>query len=145
MLLLAFSELKSTAPNSSWRLVASVRTRASVDDQGQISGILASETISGRLDSGISKLAERRGGFADILGTVKRWSSKSRGRHHLRARRRVGLCAYRPLELKAASGPGPAAKLTPIAGENALAGMVAQRFQTMARDLPSPAASLTSC
>jgi hypothetical protein len=38
---------------------------------GQINGILASETLTHRLDTGISKVAERYSGFADFLGMAK--------------------------------------------------------------------------
>src|SRR5689334_19060442 len=37
--------------------------RESVDEGGQITGIVASETISGQLDSGLSKLADKASGF----------------------------------------------------------------------------------
>src|ERR1019366_294357 len=45
--------------------------RESVDDQGQINGILATETVTGRLDAGLSKLGEEYSGFADILSAAK--------------------------------------------------------------------------
>jgi len=45
--------------------------RESVDDQGKITGIVASQTGSGRLDQGINKVAERNQGLADILSAVK--------------------------------------------------------------------------
>ena len=43
----------------------------SVDEQGAINGIIASETISGQLDAGLNKLADRASGFAGILSAVK--------------------------------------------------------------------------
>jgi hypothetical protein len=49
-----------------------------------------------------------------------------------------------PLELKGPAGPGPAAKLTPIADENALADLVArQPFQTWAQR-PSKPSDITN-
>ncbi|MGA2194404.1 MAG: hypothetical protein ABSH40_03970, partial [Bryobacteraceae bacterium] len=39
--------------------------RETVDDQGRINGILASETVGGRLDAGLGKLGEEYTGFAD--------------------------------------------------------------------------------
>src|SRR5262249_55237382 len=45
--------------------------RESVNDQGEIVGIVAAETISGRLDAGIGRLAERYSGFAGILEAAK--------------------------------------------------------------------------
>ena len=126
-LLLAFSEIEIDGAKLKLAArVASVENaRESVDDQGQISGILASETISGRLDSGINKLAERAAGFADILGTVKKAVLKEpEGDITYDPGVELALTLTAPLELKAASGPGPAAKLTPIADEDALAGLV---------------------
>jgi hypothetical protein len=114
--------------------------RESIDDQGQISGILANETISGRLDAGINKLAERAASFADILGTVKKAVLKEpEGDITYDAGVELALTLTAPLELKAASGPGPAAKLTPIAGESTLAALVTrQPFQTMAQRPSKP-------
>jgi hypothetical protein len=139
---LAFSEIE--IGGAKLKLAARVgsveNARESVDDQGQISGILANETISGRLDAGINKLAERAAGFADILGTVKKAVLKEpESDITYDAGVELALVLTAPLELKAASGPGPAAKLTPIAGENALASLVTrQSFQTMAQRPSKP-------
>ena len=52
--------------------VASVdNARETVDEQGQINGILATETVTGQLDAGLSKLGEEYSGFADILSAAK--------------------------------------------------------------------------
>ena len=52
--------------------VASVdNAREEVDGQGQINGVLAAETITGRLDAGLDKLGEEYRGFADILSAAK--------------------------------------------------------------------------
>src|ERR1017187_5477955 len=52
--------------------VASVdNAREEVDEQGQINGILATETVTGKLDAGLSKLGEEYSGFADILSAAK--------------------------------------------------------------------------
>src|SRR5581483_5325481 len=45
--------------------------RESVNSNGQIQGILASESISARLDAGIGKVAQRFGGLAAILEKAK--------------------------------------------------------------------------
>jgi hypothetical protein len=141
-LLLTFSEIEiDGAKLKLTARVASVENaRESIDDQGQISGILANETISGRLDAGINKLAERAASFADILGTVKKAVLKEpEGDITYDAGVELALTLTAPLELKAASGPGPAAKLTPIAGESALAALVTrQPFQTMAQRPSKP-------
>src|SRR5262245_54565574 len=146
-LLLAFSEIEIDGAKLklATRVASVENARESVDDQGQISGILASETISGRLDSGINKLAERAAGFADILGTVKKVVLKEpEGDITYEPGVELALALTAPLELKAASGPGPAAKLTPIAGESALATLVNhQPFQTMA-ERPSKPSDVTN-
>ena len=45
--------------------------RESVDSNGKISGIVASQTGSGRLDQGINKVAQKNQGLADLLKTIK--------------------------------------------------------------------------
>jgi hypothetical protein len=45
--------------------------RESVDDKGVITGILASQTVSARMDQGLGRLGERMSGFAKLLGGVK--------------------------------------------------------------------------
>ena len=53
------------------RLVDVDNARESVDAQGKILGIIASQTGSGRLDQGINKVSERYPGLGDILSAVK--------------------------------------------------------------------------
>ena len=80
--------------------------RESVDEQGQIPGILAGETISGRLDAGLSKLAERAAGFADMLGTVKGAVLKApESDITYDAGVELALALTAPLELKPVRGP----------------------------------------
>src|SRR6266849_919087 len=45
--------------------------RESVDELGAIQGILASETLSARMDQGLTKLGQRASGLADILQIAK--------------------------------------------------------------------------
>jgi hypothetical protein len=45
--------------------------REHLNEKGEITGILASETVSERLDAGITKVAQNYSGLADILGAVK--------------------------------------------------------------------------
>jgi hypothetical protein len=45
--------------------------REMVDNKGNIIGILASETLTARMDAGINKVAERYPGFADVLQAIK--------------------------------------------------------------------------
>ena len=141
-LLLAFNEIEiGGAKLKLAARVASVENaRESVDEQGQITGIVAGETISGRLDAGLNKLAEHASGFADILNTVKKAVLKEpESDITYDAGVEMALALTAPLDLKTASGPGPAAKLKPIAGENALIDLVArQPFQTFAQKPPKP-------
>ena len=141
-LLLAFNEIEigGAKLKLAARVAAVENAREKVDEQGQITGIVAGETISGRLDAGLNKLAERASGFADILNTVKKAVLKEpESDITYDAGVEMALALTAPLDLKAASGPGPAAKLKPIAGENALIDLVArQPFQTVAQKPPKP-------
>jgi len=71
---LSFDQLSDDAGHRSV-LVAHVSSidnaRESVDANGKILGIIASQTGSGRLDQGINKVAERNQGLADLLKTIK--------------------------------------------------------------------------
>ena len=139
-LTLAFTELEidGTKIKIAARVAAVDNARESVDDQGQISGIIATETISGQLDAGLSKLGERASGFAGILSTVKNAVLKApESDITYDAGVDLTLKLTAPLELKGASGPGPAAKLAPVSDDNALAALVArQPFQTFAERPP---------
>ena len=73
-LLLDFVEL--TLPGASkLPLAAKVagldNARESVTGEGLIQGILASETLTARIDQGLERLGARYAGFANFLGTVK--------------------------------------------------------------------------
>jgi hypothetical protein len=126
--------------------VASVdNARESVDEQGRITGILASETATSRLDAGINKIAERYAGLAGVLSAAKGVVLKpAEGDIVYEAGVEMTLRLTAALELKAAGGPGPAAKLKPIADEDALEALVAaEPFQTMA-EKPSKPSDITN-
>jgi hypothetical protein len=53
------------------KLVSIENSRESVDSEGKITGIIAAQTGSGRMDQGIGKVAERYPGLADILTQIK--------------------------------------------------------------------------
>lgn len=53
------------------RVVQVDNAREAVDEQGRIVGILASETLSARMDQGLERLAQRSAGLAGLLGVVK--------------------------------------------------------------------------
>ena len=146
-LALAFTELEIEGAKHkiAARVAAVDNARESVDEQGLISGILAGETISGRIDAGLNKLSEKASGFADVLATVKNAvlkATESDITYDAGTDFKLALAA--PLELKAASGPGPAAKLTPVADEDALYDFVnRQPFQTWAES-PSKPSDITN-
>jgi hypothetical protein len=62
-------------PSGKTKLVSTVsdvdNSRETVNSNGQIQGIVASESISARLDSGIAKIGQRFGGLAGILEKAK--------------------------------------------------------------------------
>jgi LssY C-terminus len=122
------------------RISAVDNARESVSDDGVLTGILSGETLSGRIDAGLNKLAERASGFAGILATVKKAvinTAESDITYEAGTDFELALTA--PLELKQASGPGPASKLVPIADENALYEFVnRQPFQTWAENPAKP-------
>jgi hypothetical protein len=111
-----------------------------IDDQGLISGILASETATGRLDTGIDRVAEKYSGLGDFLRAAKNAVLKPADTditYDVGVELRLRLLA--PLQLAAPSGPGPGAGAGPIPDENALEALVAREsFQTIAQSPPKP-------
>ncbi|HYL73056.1 MAG TPA: LssY C-terminal domain-containing protein [Bryobacteraceae bacterium] len=74
VLSLAFDELRDSRgkrANLPARLAGVDNARESLDADGRILGIIASQTGSGRLDQGINKVAERNQGLADLLSAIK--------------------------------------------------------------------------
>ncbi|HEY2016577.1 MAG TPA: LssY C-terminal domain-containing protein, partial [Bryobacteraceae bacterium] len=142
LLALAFTELE--IEGAKYKLAAQIsavdNAREKVDDQGQITGILATDTLTGKLDAGISKIAEKYSGFADILGAAKSAVLKpAEADIVFDAGVEMTLTLTAPLTLKGPSGPGPAAKLQPIPNESALVDLVAREpFQTIAQNPPKP-------
>jgi hypothetical protein len=53
------------------KVVGVDNARESVDKDGRILGIIASQTGSGRLDQGINKVTEKYSGLGELLGTIK--------------------------------------------------------------------------
>jgi hypothetical protein len=53
------------------KLASVDNARESLDADGRIQGIIASQTGSGRLDQGINKVSQKYPSFAELLGTVK--------------------------------------------------------------------------
>src|SRR5262249_2538250 len=146
-LVIGFTELEIDGAKTKIgaRVSAVDNARESVDEQGQITGILASETISGQLDAGLGKLADKASGFAGILSSVKNAVLKTpESDITYDAGVDFTLKLSAPVEFSASSGPGLASKLAPIADENALADLaVKQPFQTWAQK-PSKPSDITN-
>jgi hypothetical protein len=111
--------------------------REAVDQNGKITGILASETISARLDQGIGKLSARNSSLGGLLEIAKAAVLKQTNAE----------IEYDPgveMTLRTAEPfawsetiPGPA--IEPIRDEDALARLVnSQPFQTYAEKPPKP-------
>jgi hypothetical protein len=106
-LTLRFTELEIEPSKIAVRVTGVENAREIVDAEGQILGILTGETISGRLDSGLTKLAERASSLAGILGTVKGAVLKApESDITYEPGVELVLALTAPIELKA-SGPGP--------------------------------------
>jgi hypothetical protein len=74
VLTLGFDQIADSAGHSASlaaKLVAVDNARESVDKDGKITGIIASQTGSGRLDQGINKVTEKYPSFGDLLGAIK--------------------------------------------------------------------------
>jgi len=71
---LAFDQISDSSGHKA-TLAAKVagvdNARESVDDKGKITGIIASQTGSGRLDQGINKVSQKYPGLGDLLGAIK--------------------------------------------------------------------------
>jgi hypothetical protein len=73
-ILLQFAELTDKEGNKmpmEAQLIQVDNARESLDESGRIIGILASETISSRMDDGLQRLGNRLAGLASILQTAK--------------------------------------------------------------------------
>ena len=108
-------------------------------DTGQILGIIASETLSGRLESGIGRVAQKYSGLAGVLEAAKSTVVKAPEAEIVyEPGVEMTLKLNKPLEVAAApAGVGP--HLEPIPGEDALVRLVVkQPFQTAAQSPPKP-------
>ncbi len=141
-LTLSFAEIEvnGTKTKIVCQLAAIDNARESLDDKGQITGILPSETITGELDAGLNKLSGRYSGLAGVLSAAKNAVLKPADTditYDAGAEMQLKLTA--PLSLAAPGGPGPAAQLAAIPNEAALAEFVSHEpFQTVAQNPPKP-------
>ena len=145
-LLLRFTELVTAgARRAMVARVASVdNARESVDEQGQVDGILATETATGRLDAGLSKLGEEYSGLADILSAAKnavfqQASTEISYPPGAEMTLRLAEPFTPPLTPPTGKTPVSSASPPPIAGRARLAQLVSHEpFQTVAKSPPKP-------
>lgn len=139
LLLLRFNELEvgTTKTKLETRLAEVENAREQVDELGQILGILASETITGKLDAGINRVANRYAGLAGVLGTVKGAVFKA-AESDITYDSGVEMTVKLAAPLNAAALP-PAPKLQPISDTAGLEKLIAaEPFQTVAQNPPKP-------
>jgi len=121
------------------KLAAVDNARESVDAEGQIQGILASESISARIDSGIGKVAERFGGLAEVLGAAKGAMLKTTEADiDYGPGVEMDLTLTTPLMLDKVPGAGAEAKLESLTDDELVKLAVSQPFQTTAEKPPKP-------
>ncbi|HTX36511.1 MAG TPA: LssY C-terminal domain-containing protein [Bryobacteraceae bacterium] len=122
------------------RLIEVDNAREKVDDQGQVQGILASDTITGKLDEQIGKVTEKYAGLGGFLNQVKSAVLQpAQDDITYDAGVEMTLKLTAALVLKNPGGAGPAAKLRPMPDEAALLALVAREpFQTVAQKPPKP-------
>jgi hypothetical protein len=138
VLVLRFDEIESGGLKTplAAQVSAVENAREQVDEQGQIQGIIASETITGKLDAGINKVAERYSGLAGVLGALKGAVFKpAESDVTYDAGVELVLKLTAPLEMT----PPPGPKLQPVAARATLAALIAREpFQTVAQSPPKP-------
>ena len=119
-------------------LTAVENARESVNDKGEIQGILANETLSARMDSGIDKVTEKYSGLGGFLSAAKKAVFKeTEGDISYDSGVEMDLKLTAALTLTGAPPPAAAAALQPVAGPRALLGLVdRQPFQTRAQKPP---------
>lgn len=139
VLVLEFTQLEAQGATSplSARVIKVDNARESVDEKGRIIGILASETLSARMDQGLERLAGRSEGLASILGVVKgTMVQKTDPEIIYSPGAELTMQLLKPVSIP---GPGVEPALLPVKDEEELNTMVrAQPFQTIAQKPPKP-------
>jgi hypothetical protein len=121
-------------------LTAVENARESVNDKDEIQGVLANETLSARMDSGIGKVAEKYSGFGGFLSAAKNAVFKeTEGDIAYDSGVEMDLKLTAALTLTGPPPPGPDAALQPVADRPALIDLVnRQPFQSRAQNPPKP-------
>ncbi len=114
--------------------------RESVNDKGEIQGILASESISARMDQGIEKVTEKYSGLGGFLEAAKNAMLKeTQGDITYDPGVEMDLKLTKPLTLTGTPPPGPVGALEPVADQSGLIDLVnRQPFQSRAQNPPKP-------
>jgi hypothetical protein len=140
LLVLQFTTIDiAGAPTTIAARVASIdNAREKVDDQGQIIGVLASDTSAGKIDAEVSKVADKLGGLGSLLSSATKAVTRRVDQEiTYEAGVEMTLSLTAPAELKSEGGPGPHGKLAPVPNRAALSAFAtAQPFQTMAEKPP---------
>jgi hypothetical protein len=113
--------------------------RETVNSNGQIQGITGADSISARLDAGISRVAQRFGGLAGVLEQAKEAVLEQTDANIVyEPGVELTIKLDQPVDLPAARGNGFANLATPPSPSQ-LRGLVArQPFQTRAQNPPKP-------
>jgi len=144
---LRFTELEVDGTKIAFaaRVVSVDNAREKVDEQGQIEGILASETITGKIDAGLDKLSGKYAGLAGVLRDAKNVVfNAAQGDITYDSGVEMTLQLTAPLSVKVKASGGPLAKLQPIRNRAALIALLGHEpFQTMA-ERPSKPSDITN-
>jgi hypothetical protein len=139
-LLLSFTGLE--IGGAKWTIAARVaavdNAREKVDENGRINGILAAETITGRLDAGLDKLSGQYSGFASVLSVAKKAVFQEASTDIVYPRGvEMTLKIEKPLTVPPVRIPAPPA--WPVAGRKMLLQLVSREpFQTVAQHPAAP-------
>ena len=133
-------EMGSVKAKVSTLLTAVENARESVNDKGEIQGILANETISARLDQGIDKVTQKYSGFGGFLEAAKNAVLKqTEGDINYDSGVEMDLKLTQPLTLTGTPPPGPVGTLQPVTDGSELISLVnRQPFQSRAQNPPKP-------
>ncbi|HZT40088.1 MAG TPA: LssY C-terminal domain-containing protein [Bryobacteraceae bacterium] len=111
--------------------------RESVDEKGNIVGILASETLSAQMDSGINKVSQRYPGFGQVLQAIKGSVINDTDPDiNYAAGVEMTLKLNKPLSWTAPAQPSTPGEIQPA--EQLAALVNAQPFRTLAQNPPNP-------
>jgi len=132
-------EIGGTQVKAHTLLTAVENARESVNDKGEIQGILAKETMSARLDAGIGKVTEKYSSLGGLLEAAKGAVLKE-AQGDIVYDAGVEMVLKLTAAVTVGSVPlGPVAALEPVRDEDGLAALVArQPYQSRAQNPPKP-------